>query len=382
MTDSSLDSSHEIPAAAFRRSLANRHAHAAEAMRRVLSSGQLILGTEVSDFETEFAAFTGTQHAVGVASGTDALILALRALEIGPEDEVICVANGPVPTVAAIRAVGATPRFVDVDSGTLQLDVNLVEMALTTRTRCLLPVHLYGCPVDLDPLVSLAESHNLKLIEDCAQAHGARYGNRPVGTSAAIGCFSFYPTKNLAALGDAGACITNDPNLDQRLRELRMYGFRGRAIAEIDGMNSRLDELQAALLRPALAALPAALQQRSEHAAAYLSGLNSDLLRLPNVTARGTAAWHQFVIRSPNRDAIQRLLREDSILCGIHYAWPVHLMPAYKDPGDGAPSLPVTEQACDEVLSLPILPELTSDEISRVIDAVNRTALQQESHSR
>lgn len=363
-----------IPGDAFRRALQARQPAAVDALNRVLESGQLILGSEVSRFEEEFAEFVGAPHAVGVGSGTDALILALRAVGIGDQDEVLTVANGPVPTASAIRAVGAQPRFVDIDPLTMQMDVTQVESRLTPQTKAIIPVHLYGGAVDLDPLLTLAQSHQLAVIEDCAQATGTLYRGQHVGTFGTIGCFSFYPTKNLSALGDGGACVTNQAELKQRLHELRMYGYRDRPIAELDGLNSRLDELQAAILRDALQHLPDQLQRRDQHAATYLEQLQAAQVELPGVTSDTVTSWHQFVIRSTHRDELQQALRDASIHCGIHYAWPVHLMPAFRHLGYEAGSLPETERACERALSLPILPDLTADEVQYVVSTIGKWA--------
>jgi dTDP-4-amino-4,6-dideoxygalactose transaminase len=337
------------------------------AMARVLDSGNLILGAEVTAFEKEFAQFVGAEHAVGTSSGTDALIVALRALGIGPGDEVITVANGPVPTVAAIRAVGAVPRFIDVSPDDLQMAPERISQAITSRTRCILPIHLYGWPAPVERIAELCRARGLLLVEDCAQAHGTRLSQQHAGLVGDIGCFSFYPTKNLGALGDAGVCVTRDAALAANLREQTCYGFRSDRIAHREGLNCRLDELQAACLRVRLKGLPHALDQRQRIAAQYRSDLEATPLRLLPAPENSTASWHQFVVRVAQRDAWIKWFGQHRIQVAIHYATPVHLMPAYDWLGVHAGSLPVTEQACREVISLPIYPSLSEPQVQRVV---------------
>lgn len=359
-----------IPAFDYLRGLGEQRESILAAMARVLDSGSLILGPEVTAFECEFASFVGAKHAVGMSSGTDALIVALRVLDVRPGDEVITVANGPVPTVAAIRAVGAMPRFVDIDPASMQLSADLAEHAITERTRCIIPLHLYGQAAPVEPLISLCRKHGLSLIEDCAQAHGTYIGNRHAGTFGDVGCFSFYPTKNLGAFGDAGLCVTNNDQLANRLREQACYGFHRDRIAHCEGLNCRLDELQAACLRVRLERLPAALARRSAIARRYLTGLAHTKLQLPVEAVNQTPAWHQFVIRVSQREEWIKWLASQRIEVGVHYPVPVHLMPAYQPLGYPIGSLPATEEACRQVLSLPMYPELTSAEIDRVLRAL------------
>jgi dTDP-4-amino-4,6-dideoxygalactose transaminase len=341
-----------------------------EAIRRVLASGHLILGPEVGAFEEEFAAYVGLPAAVGVNSGTDALALALRALEIGPGDEVATVANAGVPPVAAIRAVGATPRLVDVDPATLLLDPERAEAALTPRTRCIVVVHLYGQPAPMGALVELASRRGLRVIEDCAQAHGATYRGRHVGHFGDVGCFSFYPTKNLGALGDGGMCVTSDPELAERLRMQRMYGFRGDAHAHCEGLNSRLDELQAAVLRVKLRHLEAALAARRAIARQYREGLEESSCRALEVDSEGEHAYHLLVVRVPHRDPVTRALDAAGIGYAIHYPVPVHLMEAYRFLGYREGDLPVAEGASKAVISLPLYPGLGSSDVEKVIETL------------
>jgi len=342
-----------------------------EAIRRVIDSGRLILGPEVEAFEDEFATRVGRAHAVGVNSGTDALILALRALGIRTDDEVLTVANAGAPTVAAIRATGAEPRFVDVDEDTLLIDVARLAAAIGPRTRCLLPVHLYGRPVPMEPILALAEARDLNVVEDCAQAHGAEWNGRAVGSFGAIGCYSFYPTKNLGALGDGGACVTDDPDLAERLRMERTYGFRGDRESHVEGLNSRLDELQAAMLRVKLRHLDRAIEERRDLASRYLDGLRESSLRLPLDTEPPTRhAYHLFVVRHPDREALLRALRRASIGFGLHYDTAAHRMEAYRTLGSLSQPLPVTERACEEVVSLPLYPGLEAAAVDRVIEVL------------
>jgi dTDP-4-amino-4,6-dideoxygalactose transaminase len=345
-------------------------AHRAEfdaAIARVLASGHLILGPEGQAFEREFASYTGSSHAVGVNSGTDALTLALRALEVGAGDEVLTVANAGAPPVAAIRAAGATPRFVDVLPRSLVMDPSALEQALTSRSRCVLPVHLYGHPAPLDEIATFAERHGLHLIEDCAQAHGAISGGRHVGTHARVGCFSFYPTKNLGAFGDGGMCVTDDADVASRLRALRQYGFDGDRHAHIEGVNSRLDELQAAILRVRLQHLDDAIRERRRIAEGYANGLRNSPYEIPSTVGASEHAYHLFVVRTARRDRVVEELRRREIGFGIHYPDPAHLMEAYRGRGFETAPLPVTEQASREVLSLPIYEGLPKGAVSEVV---------------
>lgn len=340
------------------------------AIARVLASGRLVLGPEVAAFEREFAAYTGCAHAVGVASGTDAVELALRGLGIGPGDEVLSVANAGAPPVAAIRAAGATPRFVDVTPGPLLVDPQRLAAALGPRTRAVLAVHLYGQAAPLGEIVEFATAHRLHLIEDCAQAHGARHGGRHVGGFGRVGCFSFYPTKNLGAFGDGGMCVSDDPELDRRLRRLRQYGFDDDRHAHEEGLNSRLDELQAAILRVRLAHLDEALRERRRIAAEYTRGLAGSGFETTAVASPDEHAFHLYVVRTARRDRVIAELERRGVGYGIHYPVPAHLMQAYGFLGYARGSLPVTERACDEVLSLPLYEGLGSQAVGEVLEAL------------
>jgi dTDP-4-amino-4,6-dideoxygalactose transaminase len=339
------------------------------AMRAVLEGHAYIMGPQVERFETAFAAYCGAAHAVGVANGTDALHLALRALDVGDGAEVIVPAHTAVPTIAAIEMAGAAPRFVDVTADRYGLDPALVAQAITPRTRAIMPIHLYGHPADLGPLLELARARNVHLIEDCAQAHGARWQGQRVGSIGAIGCFSLYPTKNLGAIGDAGIVTTNDATLAARLRELRQYGWRGRQISEVPGFNSRLDELQAAILNVKLGHLDAGNARRRAIASRYLDAFKDLPLDLPHGQPGCEAVYPFLGVRGGARDRLKAHLQDRGVIAGIHYAVPCHRHPAYQA-RFGQMSLPVTERIVGEILSLPMYPELADAQIERVIAAV------------
>jgi len=340
------------------------------AVARVLAGGWYILGPEVAAFEAEFAAWLGVDHAVGVASGTDAVLLALRALGVGPGDEVITVAHTAVATVAAIELAGATPRFVDIDPATYTLDPARLAAAVTPQTRAIIPVHLYGAPADMDAVLAVARAHGLLVVEDCAQAHGARYRGRMVGTLGDAAAFSFYPTKNLGALGDGGAVATNRPEVAERLRLLRQYGWRERYVSDVAGSNSRLDELQAAILRVRLRHLDEENEARRRLAARYDTALVGLPVARPASRPDDCPVYHLYVVRSAERDALAAHLREQGIGTGVHYPVPVHQQPAYAHLGYGPGSLPATEAAAREVLSLPMYPDLAEAAVDGVAAAI------------
>jgi dTDP-4-amino-4,6-dideoxygalactose transaminase len=352
------------------------------AIRRVLDKGRYILGDEVAAFENEFAAFLGASHAVGVANGTDALELALRALGIGAGDAVVTVSHTAVATAVAVRRTGAIPLFADVDAEHGLMDPASVSELLARaaagklavpvdRIRAIVPVHLYGRCADMDTICQLAQAHDLHLVEDCAQAHGARFNGRCAGTFGTFGAFSFYPTKNLGALGDGGAVVTSDAGLDRQVRLLREYGWRQRYVSDIEGGNSRLDELQAAILRVKLEQLDADNQARRRIARDYQAQVANPELRMPGEAPSERHAYHQFVVSSPRRDELQLQLRGQGVDTLVHYPVPVHLQPAYAHPGYAPLPLPHTEQWAREVLSLPMFPQLRADSVSRVASAVN-----------
>ncbi len=344
-----------------------------QAIERVLRSGRYILGEEVERFEREFAAYIGVDHAVGVASGTDALVLALRACGIGHGNEVITTPHTAVATVAAIELCGATPVLCDIEPDTCLLDASRVEAAITPHTKAIVPVHLFGQPADLHEFKRIADEHDLWLIEDCAQAHGAMYGGRRAGSWGDIACFSFYPTKNLGAIGDGGMVVTGNGELAGRVRSLREYGWRDRYVSEITGTNSRLDELQAAILRVKLHYLDQDNERRVAVAARYSAAM-SDRVAVPVVKDGCSSVFHQYVVRSPRRDRLMQDLRARGVGSAIHYPVPIHLQPAYRGRLARLGTLPVAEKAASEVLSLPMYPEIRDEEVQKVIDAVDSCA--------
>jgi dTDP-4-amino-4,6-dideoxygalactose transaminase len=355
----------------FARPSAQYQAHAPAidaAIRRVLNNPIYIMGEEVRRFEEEFARFVGVEHAVGVANGTDALQLALRAYDIGHGDEVITTAHTAVATVAAIDMTGAVPRFVDISPDSYGLDPGQVARGHGPPPHANQPVHIYGHPVEMGPLVELAERKGLALIEDCAQAHGARWQGRMVGSIGQVGCFSCYPTKNLGAIGDAGVITTSDAKIAERLRLLRQYGWRHGQVSEIPGYNSRLDELQAAILRVKLPLLEETNAARRRIAVRYNQAFADLPLTLPTEAPGAEAVSHLYVLRSPQRDRLKAALADRGIFAGIHYPLPAHKHPAYIDRFPA--SLPVTERVAGEILSLPMYPELSDDQVERVVEGV------------
>ncbi|MBN1440852.1 MAG: DegT/DnrJ/EryC1/StrS family aminotransferase [Anaerolineales bacterium] len=360
-----------IPVVALQRQEEGIRAEIDAAFARVRERGQFILGPEVEAFEKAFAQYCEAKHAVGVASGTEALQIALLACGIGPGDEVITVAHTAAATVAAVELAGARPVLTDIDPVRQTLDPARIEPALTQRTRAILPVHLYGQPADLSPMLDIAARRNLALIEDCAQAAGARYRGRRVGAWGNAAAFSFYPTKNLGAYGDGGAVVTDDDGLAERARAIRQYGWNADRICRGKGINSRLDEIQAALLSVKLARLEDWNAERRRLAGVYRKGLASAGLRLPPEPPDSAPVYYTFTVRHPRRDSLRAHLARHGVGTAIHYPCPVHLQPGFRNlnlsPGD----LPETERAAQEVLSLPMFPGLREDEIRTVIDAVN-----------
>jgi dTDP-4-amino-4,6-dideoxygalactose transaminase len=341
-----------------------------EAVARVLGSGRYVGGAELEAFEAAFAEHCGAARCVGVASGFDALHLGLRALGIGPGDEVVLAGNSFAATVLAVSAAGAAPVFVEPCADSFNLDPGRVAAAIGPRTKALLPTHLYGQPADLDPLLALARSHGLKLIEDAAQAHGARYKGRRLGAHGDIVAWSFYPTKNLGAMGDGGAVTTNDPGLAETVRMLGHYGFSERHEAARRGVNSRLDPLQAAILAAKLPRLDAWNGRRRDVAAAYADALAGTALRLPRAPDWAEPVWHHYVVRTPRRDALRAWLAERGIETDVHYPVPPHLQPAYAEVGRGRGAFPIAERLAGEVLSLPMGPHLAADAVRAVVEAV------------
>ena len=334
------------------------------AIRGVLENGRYILGPEVEAFEREFAGYCEVKHAVAVGSGTEALHVALAALGITAGDEVITTAHTAVATASAIRLCGATPVFADVEPGTWTIDPRLIEKAITPKTKAIVPVHIYGQPADLAPILKLG----IPVLEDCAQAHGAKYGGRRVGSMGLLGAFSFYPTKNLGAIGDGGIVVTDSDELAKKMRLLREYGWAERYVSSTDGWNTRLDELQAAILRVKLRRLDADNARRRELAKRYDEALAG--LQVPVVRDGVEPVYHLYVITHDRRDTLQQHLRERGIGALVHYPVPVHKQPAYATND----SLPHTERAAQSVLSLPMYPELTGEQQQQVIDAVRSFA--------
>lgn len=345
------------------------------AITRVLTSGTYINGPEVAAFESEFAAYLGVSGCVGVANGTDAIELALRALDIGEGHQVVTVANTVTATVAAIVATGAKPVFVDIETDTMLMSVEGLRAVLASDTerniKAIIPVHLYGQACGMPAIMGLAEAHGARVIEDCAQAHGATLGGRIAGTWGDLATFSFYPTKNLGALGDGGAVAGRDMAALERVRLLRQYGWRTRYVSEEHGRNSRLDELQAAILRARLPRLNQENARRAALAARLSAALAKTGLTLPAVASGRAHVWHQYVVRTPRRAELQAALAKVGIHCGVLYPVPVHHQPAYRDTDL---QLPRTELACAEVLSLPLHPGMTEDDVDRVANAVRALA--------
>ena len=342
------------------------------AILSVLRKTDFILGNEVNLFENEFASYCEAKYAVGVDSGLSGLELILRGHGIGPGDEVITTANTFIASALAISSVGATPRLIDVDSETYTLDVSALEAAITPHTAAIMPVHLYGHPVDMDPIHEIAEHHGLPVIEDACQAHGARYRGRRVGSLANAAAFSFYPAKNLGAYGDGGIVVTNDPKVADYVKMARNYGQRERYCHVIRGFNRRLDTLQAAILRVKLNDLDRRNEARRKHARLYRKLLwNLDVI-LPVERHYAEAVWHLFVIRVQHRDKLRGYLAERGIATGIHYPIPIHLQEAYRDLGYSSGDFPVTERCAEQILSLPMYPELTPEMIRYVADTVSK----------
>ena len=343
----------------------------AEAMEAVFRSGRLILGEHVRQFEEHFAAYCGVKYGVGVNSGTDALFLGLKALDVGPDDEVITVSNTAVPTVSAIGATGATPRFVDIDPSTYLMDVDQLEAAVTPRTKCILPVHLFGQCVRMEAVNAVAQRHGLRVLEDCAQSHGAQRNGARAGSMSDVSAFSFYPTKILGGYGDGGMVITNDEAIAARLKRLRMYGMEAQYYSEEPGYNSRLDELHAAILLTKLPKLGDYIARRRMLASRYDAALADTTLTLPAEDAGNTHAYYLYVCRHPQRDAIIEELKKRDVVVNVSYPWPIHTMRGYEYLGYHEGDFPRTEAAAREIFSLPMYPSLTDSDQERVVAAVH-----------
>lgn len=341
-----------------------------DAVARVLDSGWYLLGAELDAFETEYTAYTGARYCIGVANGLEALHLSLRAMDIGPGDEVLVPSNTYIATWLAVSQAGATPVPVEPDERTYNIDPQRIEAAITPRTRAILPVHLYGQPADMVPILACAEKHGLKVLADGAQAHGAHYRGAPIGALGDATAWSFYPGKNLGAYGDAGAVTTNDPAIAERIRVLRNYGSRVKYVNEVQGYNSRLDEIQAAILRVKLRYMDTWNARRAGIAATYEAALSKCALILPDVPSEIMPVWHLYVVRHPQRDALQRDLQARGIQTLIHYPIPPHRQQAYANLGWPVGSFPVAESMADNVLSLPIGPHLSAIQQAKVIEAI------------
>ncbi|KZB80186.1 DegT/DnrJ/EryC1/StrS family aminotransferase [Amycolatopsis regifaucium] len=342
-----------------------------DAVETVFDSGQLVLGASVRGFESEFAAYHGVGHCVGVDNGTNAIKLGLQALGVGPGDEVITVSNTAAPTVVAIDGTGATPVFVDVREDDFLMNTDQVEAAITERTKCLVPVHLYGQCVNMVPLKELAAKHGLSILEDCAQAHGARQNGTVAGSTGDAAAFSFYPTKVLGAYGDGGATITSDEAVDRRLRRLRYYGMDKQYYTlETPAHNSRLDELQAEILRRKLKRLDTYIADRRAIAQRYVEGLGDTELELPRTVPGNEHVYYVYVVRHPRRDDIIERLKAYDIHLNISYPWPVHTMTGFAHLGYEKGSLPITEKLATEIFSLPMYPTFSPDLQDKVVHAV------------
>lgn len=361
---------HSIPAFDIKQQYSIIEAEVSAAVLEVLSSGRYIGGPIVANFEQQFADYTGVTECVGCNSGTDALFLALRALNIGAGDEVITTPFTFIATAEVISAVGAVPVFVDIDATTFNLNVEQVAAAITPKTKAIIPVHLFGQPVDLTELMDVAQAHNLLVVEDCAQSTGASWAGQKVGSIGHIGCFSFYPTKNLGAYGDGGAITTNDPEIAAKLRVLKEHGQKNRYYYEEIGVNSRLDAIQAAILQIKLPYLDIWNNQRRKVASRYHQFLNQVFgITAPQELAGGMGVWNQYTIRvlGNKRDLIRSQLQDRGVNTMVYYPHPLHLQPVYESLGYKQGQLPVAEQACQEVLSLPMFPELSEQQQEQVI---------------
>lgn len=342
-----------------------------QAIEKVYDSNWYILGKEVESFEEEFAAYCGTKYCIGVANGLEALHLILRGYGIGEGDEVIVPSNTYIATALAVNYTGATPIFVEPDNRTYNIDPKLIEASITEKTKAIMAVHLYGQPCDMDPINEIAKKYNLKVIEDNAQSQGAMYKGKKTGNLGDAAGISFYPGKNLGALGDAGAITTNDKELADKIRTLRNYGSNKKYYNEYKGYNSRLDEIQAAILRVKLRYLDEWNNYRREVAKTYLNKINNENIVLPYIQQDTNPVWHQFIIRTKNRDELQNYLEEYGISTMIHYPVPIHKQEAYKEYSHMIGKLPIAEDIAEEILSLPIYPEISVFDVNKVIERLN-----------
>lgn len=343
------------------------------AIESVLDSMHLFLGPQNQRFEESFASYCGCEYGIGVSNGTDAIALALRACRIGAGDEVITVSHSFIATVEAIAQVGAKPVFVDIEPDTYTLDWRQLEGALSEQTRAIIPVHLYGQPADMQPLLDFARKHGLRVIEDASQAHGAMYRGKRAGSFGDIACFSLYCSKNLGAYGEAGICLTNDAELAESLRMLRDHGSRVRYQHEVLGVNGRMDEVQAAILNVKLRHLDSWNERRQAHAQVYSEQLRDVVEAVPSVRADASHVFYVYVVQVRERDQVQQSLSQQGIGSGIHYPTPIHLQPACQCYGYTRGMLPVTEAVCERIISLPMYPELTEEQMQAVINGMRRS---------
>ena len=362
----------QIPLVDLRAQFHTIQSEVMNAIEHVLSEMQLFLGPECQAFEKEFASYCGCEFGIGCSNGTDALILALRACGIGPGHEVITVANTFIATVEAIALVGATPVFVDINADTYTMDPTQLEEAITTRTRAIIPVHLYGHPVEMQPVLDIAQRYGLRVIEDASQAHGAIYHGKRVGSFGDIGCFSLYYSKNLGAYGEAGICVTDNNELAESLRMLRDHGSNVRYQHEVIGTNARLDEIHAAILRVKMHYLEEWNAARQSHARMYTQQLQDLVKQVPVIRPENTHVFYVYVVQVENRQQFRIQLEQEGIATGIHYPVPLHLQPACAHYGYQRGMLPVTEAVADHIVSLPMYPELTGEQIQMVVSAVKR----------
>lgn len=360
----------KVPFFDYRRQLKSIRPRINRSIQRVLRSGQLILGNEVKTFENNFADYIGVRYAVGVNSGTDALKIAMRAMGIHSDDEIITVANAGVPTISAIRECGAIPKFVDVKHD-FTIDEDKIEKAITKKTKAILPVHLYGTPCNMRIISQIAKMYQLQVIEDCAQSHGATYVGEKTGSLGNVGCFSFYPTKNLGAYGDAGIITTSNKQLAEKCFQLRMYGWKKRYYAVREGFNSRLDEIQAATLNVKLPYLDLWNTKRIEIAQTYIRKIRNSGIMLPAVDKINRQVFHLFVIRVKQRNQLIEYLHKYHIGYGIHYPYPIFTQRAYRFLEYYKNDLPLTYQFSQEVVSLPLFPELTTNEVKYIVERLN-----------
>lgn len=343
-----------------------------EAITPLIRNAEFIMGKPVAEFENEFANYIGAKYCISLNSGTAALHLALMALGVGPGDEVITAANSFIATAEAISFVGATPVFVDCDPATYNLDATKLERAITKKTKVIIPVHLYGCPADMEPLLAIAKAQNIKVVEDACQGHGARYNGRRVGTFGDMAAFSFYPGKNLGAAGDGGAVVTNDEELARHVRLIREHGSEKKYIHEIIGHNFRLDTLQAAVLKVKLPYLDKWNEQRRAAAAYYTKNLLELGLKVPFEPANAEHVYHLYVIQVRAREKVQAVLSESGVQSGIHYPNPIHVQKAYAFLGITEGAFPVSEQSAPHILSLPMFPEITREQQDIVLAALKK----------